>query len=124
MDLPWGDEEYDPCTFDMVTIAGTTHFQFITTFDDGGGFHVQTNFKSMGTGLGAPSLYTYTVKDDLLYSSQAVNPGATIRQEMDLMILGPRSVDNYIKHMIFKMTINNNGVPTASFDRSFEKCVG
>jgi len=124
MDFPWADEEDDPCTGDHVTITGTTHFLFVTTDDGSGGFHVVTNDWSSGTGLGAPSLFTYKVKYELLYNSQSVPPGGIIHQHMDLMILGPGSVDNYIKHMDFSVRLDPNGVPTATMDNSFEKCVG
>jgi len=123
-DIFWGDVEQNPCTGDMVTIAGKTHFLLVTTLDDGGGGHISSRTNSTGTGVGAPSLFTYNVKEQFSESSQAVNPGATIRDEYDLLILGPRSIDNYIKHMVFKYTIDNNGVPTATFENTFEKCAG
>lgn len=40
------------------------------------------------------------------------------------LILGPKSVDNYIRHMVFRLHQDANGVVTASFDRMFTKCVG
>lgn len=123
-DIPWADEEQNPCNGDMVTISGVTHFLFVTTLDDGGGYHLSSRTNSTGTGVGTPSLFTYKVKDDFAYSEQTSVPGTTIRQEMDLLILAPRSIDNYIKHMIFKLTINALGIPTASFDNTTTKCVG
>lgn len=123
-DFPWADEEDDPCTGDHVTISGTTHFLFVTTDDGNGGFHLVTNSWSSGTGLGAPSLYTYKVKYDVLYNSQSIPPGGIVHQHMDLMILGPRSVDNYIKHMDFMVKLDTNGIPTADRENNFEKCVG
>ena len=126
MDVPWPPhEDQNPCTGDLVTITGSTHFLFVTTSDGSGGFHVDTRANSFGTGVGFPSLYTYNVKDQTQYSSQSTSGGgATITQEQDVMILGPRSVDNYLRHLVFKLTINANGVPTASFENSSTKCVG
>jgi hypothetical protein len=123
-DVPWAFEEQNPCNGDMVTSTGSSHFLFVTTFDDGGGYHLSSRVNSTGTGIGFPSGITYSVKDDFSYSEQTAVPGTSVRQEWDVMILGPRSIDNYIRHMIFKLTINNNGIPTASFDRTFTKCVG
>ena len=105
-------------------INGTTHFLFVTTDDGSGGFHLVTNDWSSGTGLGVPSLFTYKVKYELLYNSQSVPAGGIAHQHMDLLILGPRSVDNYIKHMDFMIRIDTNGVPIADMENSFEKCVG
>jgi len=124
MDLPWTAMDQDSCTGDVVAISGVSHFLLITTDDGSGGFHLSSRVNSTGTGLGAPSGFIYNAKDDFTYSSMSTIPGATIRQEEDVMILGPASVDNYIHHMIFKLTIDANGVPTASFDRSYTKCVG
>lgn len=124
LDVPWADVEQDPCTGDMVTISGVSHFLLVTTDDGSGGFHLSSTVNSTGTGLGFPSTFVYNVKDDFSYSSQSTTAGATILQEEDIMILGPRSIDNYIHHAIFKLTIDANGVPTASFDRSYTKCVG
>src|SRR6266480_2393452 len=81
MDLFWGDEEQDPCTGpattgDMVTIQGSTHFLFVTTFDDNGGFHVYTRANSRGTGMGVPSLLTYSVKEDTKETMQSNSGGA------------------------------------------------
>lgn len=124
MDVPWADEEDDPCTGDHVIINGVTHFLFVTTATDNGNFHVVTNDWSDGTGLGAPSLFTYKVKYDLLYNSQEVPPGGIVHQHMDLMILGPRSVDNYIQSMDFMVKLDTNGIPTVSRESSSTKCVG
>lgn len=124
MDFPWADEEDDPCTGDHVTITGTTHFLFVTTDDGSGGFHLVTNDWSDGTGLGFPSLFTYKVKYELLYNSQSVPAGGIAHQHMDLMILGPRSVDNYIKSMDFMVKLDTNGIPTVDRESSSTKCVG
>jgi hypothetical protein len=124
MDIPWDSEEADPCTGDMVTISGVTHFLFVTTDDGSGGFHLSSRVNSTGTGLGAPSGFTYNVKDDFSYMEQDMTPGTTARQVDDAYVLGPRSVDNYIRHMVFKLTINALGVPTVTFDNSSTKCVG
>lgn len=124
-DVPWADVEQNPCNNDMVTIQGSTHFLFDFVFDDNGGYHISTRSNSRGTGVGFPSTQTYKVKKEFTYSEQ--NPEGeqfTIRQEERLLILAPKSVDNYIRHMVFKLTLNANGVPTASFERSYTKCAG
>jgi len=124
MDLPWDTVEPDPCNHDMVTVSGVTHFLFITTDDGSGGFHLSSRVNSTGSGVGFPSGFTYMVKDDFSYMEQDMTPGTTARQVDDAYILGPRSVDNYIRHMVFKMTINALGVPTVTFDNTSTKCVG
>ena len=124
LDMPWNTVEPDPCTNDMVTVSGVSHFLLVTTDDGSGGYHLSSRVNSTGSGLGAPSGFTYSVKDNFSYMEQDMTPGTTARQVDDAYILGPRSVDNYIRHMVFKMTINALGVPTVTFDNTSTKCVG
>jgi hypothetical protein len=124
-DVPWADVEQNPCTGDMVTIQGTTHFIFNTSFDGNTGYHLNTQSKSKGTGTGAPSLYTYKVSEDFMYhENNPEGPQFEQTQVEHLLILGPKSVDNYIKHMEFKMVGNGNGEIVVSRDRTWTKCVG
>lgn len=124
-DVPWAQEEENPCTGDLVTMQGTTHYLFNVVANENGGYHLYTRSNSKGTGLGAPSGYTYKVSEEFAYSEQ--NPQGeqfTLHQVERLLILAPKSVDNYIRHMVFKLTVNANGVPTASFERAFTECRG
>ena len=124
MDIPWDTVEPDPCTNDMVTISGVSHFLLTTTDDGSGGYHLSSRVNSTGSGLGFPGGFTYSVKDDFSYMEQDAIPGSTVRQVEDVLILGPRSVDNYYRHQVFKITINALGVPTVTFDNTSTKCVG
>ena len=125
MDVPWNDEEQNPCNGDIVSISGVSHFLFITTENTvGGTYHLSTRRNSDGTGVGFPSLGTYNVMEEFSYMEQDAIPSSTIRQVDDLTILAPKSADNYIKHQVMKITINGNGVPTVSRDSTWTKCVG
>jgi hypothetical protein len=124
-DVLWAVEEENPCNGDMVTAQGSTHYVFGFLFDDTGGSHISTRVNSKGSGIGLPSGSSYRVSDESTYSEQ--NPEGdqfTIRQERMVRMLGDRQVDNYTRHMVFKLTQNANGVPTASFERSWTKCDG
>jgi len=124
-DVPWADVEQNPCTGDWVTITGSTHFLYNTSFDGNTGYHLDTRSNSKGTGTGAPSLYTYKVSEQFMYhENNPEGPQFEQTQVEDLLILGPRSVDNYIKHMEFKLVGTPAGDVTASRDRSWTKCAG
>jgi hypothetical protein len=124
-DVPWSDVEQDPCTGDWVTIQGSTHFLYNTSFDGNTGYHLYTRSNHTGTGTGAPSGYIYKVMDEFFYhENNPTGPQFEQTQGDDLHILGPKSVDNYIKHMEFKLVMNGVGNVTASRDRSWTKCVG
>ena len=57
-------------------------------------------------------------------SQQTNGAGFTWRDERDVQMLGPRSVDNYMMHFVFKYTQNANGIPTVVFEKPTTKCVG
>jgi hypothetical protein len=124
-DIPWAIEEENPCNHDIVTTSGSIHVLFGVVANENGGYHLSMRFNSKGTGIGLPSGFTYKVSDEFTYSEQ--NPEGdqfTIRQEQQVLILGPRQVDNYVRHMVFKVTNNANGAPAADFVQSWTHCVG
>jgi hypothetical protein len=124
-DVPWAIEEQNPCNGDNVVTEGSTHFLMHFGFNDDGTYHIDELSSSKGTGIGVPSLGTYKVSEQFNYSEQ--NPSGdqfVVRQEERLLILAPKSADNYIRHMIFKFSADQNGVPTVDFESSFTKCVG
>jgi hypothetical protein len=124
-DVPWAIEEQNPCSGDMVTTTGLTHFLIHSSFDGNTGYHLDTRTNSKGTGVGIPSLGTYKVSEQFSYSEEnPEGPQFVIRQEERLIILAPKSTDNYIRHMIFKMSADQNGIPQVDFESSFTKCVG
>jgi len=123
-DVPWDEVQQNPCTGDMVTITGNAHIIFHNVLDGSGGGHISTDTDIRGTGFGFPSGYTYTAKDWFTDSQQTNNSEFTWRDERDVMILGPRSVDNYIMHFVFKYTQNASGVPTVVMEKPTTRCVG
>ena len=127
-DLPWDGPPVvpDPCNSDVVTITdGSTHFVFGSTSNING-IHLSISASSRGTGTGVePDFLVYKVSDQTNDSFQdPVGLQSTLLDEERFLILAPQSVDNYIMHMVFKLTVNPNGDPTASFDHSFTECVG
>jgi hypothetical protein len=124
-DVAWADEHENPCNGDNVIIQGTTHYLFNFVFDDTGGYHLYTRANSKGTGTGVPSLGTYKVSEQFYYKEQ--NPEGeqfTVSSVEQLLILAPRSEDNYIRETRVKVTANANGVPTATQDTVVTRCVG
>ena len=125
-DIPWDIAMDDPCNGDFVTVTGgSTHFVFGSTFNTSG-IHLSMSVSSRGTGTGLPpDSFVYKVSDQTNDSVQEpVGPQFTMLDEERFLILAPKSEDNYIFHMVFKLTMNANGMPTASVDRSFTECVG
>lgn len=122
-DVPWADSEQDPCTGDMVSITGLTHFKFYTEFEENGDFKLKTEANSKGNGVGAPSMFMYKVKDETSYNEQDhVAKGSTIEQKMKIEIDGPRHVDDYEHEMSFKIHLDATGVPTAEMDKTKTEC--
>src|SRR6266540_6268218 len=123
-DVPWTDEHDNPCNGDHVIITGSTHYLFNFVFNDDGTYHLYTRANSTGTGVGT-SLGTYKVSENFYYTEQ--NPSGqqfTVSSEEQLLIMAPKPEDNYIRHTSLKIGTNANGVPTASRDTAWSKCVG
>jgi hypothetical protein len=124
-DFPWPAEERNPCNGDLVTVTGSTHVVFSSMVDNSNGLHWSVHFSSRGTGVGAPSLLNYTVSEQTTDSQQdPEGEQSTQLLEERLLVKTSKPALNYLRHTVFKLTINANGVPTAFFDRSFNKCGG
>ena len=124
-DIPWTMDEPNPCNNDIVSTTGSTHLVFGSSFDGNGGVHLSIKFSSRGSGVGAPSLLAYEIKDQDNNSDQdASGPQATILAEEQLMVTAAKPALNYIRHTVFKITFNAEGIPTAMVDNMFNKCGG
>jgi hypothetical protein len=131
-DFPWTSPEENPCNGDAVAVTGSTHIVFTSmfnstggSFDDGANLHWSVNMSSRGSGVGAPSLINYTVSEQTTDSQQdPEGDQSTQLLEERLLVKASNPRMNYLRHTLFKLTINANGVPTAWFDRSFNKCDG
>lgn len=123
-DIPWAVTEPNPCNDDVVTSDGTAHFVFGSTVDNSGGTHLSTQFSFRGSGTGAPSLLAYTLSEQQSTSEQQSVPQDSWLEEEIVIVKPPRPELTYMRHMVFKFTMNATGIPTASFERSFNKCGG
>src|SRR5439155_7613376 len=132
-DIPWTMDEENPCNHDVVATTGTTHVVFGSSVDNSGGssdplsggFHVSISFSSHGSGTGAASLLAYKINDQTNEPDQdPEGPQATEVFEEQLLVNAAKSELNYIRHTLFKITFNAEGIPTAFFDNSFTKCAG
>ena len=124
-DFPWSRDEPNPCNGDVVSTTGSSHIVFGSTLDNSGGTHLTFSISSRGSGVGAPSLMPYTINDQTSESDQDPDgPQVTDHFEERLLVSAPKSALNYIRHTVFKITVNADGVPTALFDNTWTKCAG
>ncbi|PYO06436.1 MAG: hypothetical protein DMD30_12660 [Gemmatimonadetes bacterium] len=128
-DDPWLIATENPCNGEQV--IGNVVFGSSVDNSGGssdplsGGFHVSISFSSHGSGTGAPSLLAYKINDQTNESDQdPEGPQATEVFEEQLLVNAAKSELNYIRHTLFKITFNAEGIPTAFFDNSFTKCAG
>ena len=126
MDVPWAPDLIQNCDGDPLVVTGTTHVIMTETTDSNGGFHRSWRFISKGTGTAPPSVVAEYKIDEQTSDDQNVQfPQGTYTNEQRLLVLAPAGEDNFIYHRITKFTFPaNGGMPTASFDRSYVKCVG
>ena len=123
LDVPFPpDMEPNPCNGDVVTSDGTAHFVFATTFDNTGGSHVSTQFSYRGKGVGVPSGFDYTLNE--VQSTSEQQPGSAISwvEENRVIVKPPVQELTYMRHIVFKFTMNATGVPTVFVERIYTKC--
>lgn len=122
-DVPTLNEEPNPCApLEVVTSNGTAHFVIGSTIDNTGGIHLSTKFSFRGSGMGAPSLLPYTLNEQQSTSVQAPGSAVTWLEEWRVIVKPPKPELTYIRHIVFKFTMNATGIPTVFFERSFTKC--
>jgi hypothetical protein len=126
-DVPFTVEEVNPCAppttpIETVTSEGTAHFVIGSTTDNTGGIHLSTEFTFRGTGMGAPSLLPYTLNEQQSTSEQEPGSAITWTEEWRVIVKPPKPELTYMRHIMFKWTMNATGIPTASFDRMYTKC--
>ena len=115
--------EPNPCNDDVVTSEGTAHFVFGSTTDNTGGEHLSTQFSFRGTGEGLPpESLDYTLNEQQSTSEQMPGSATTWLEEWRVIVKPPKPELTYIRHIVFKITINANGMRTAAFERTFTKC--
>jgi hypothetical protein len=111
------------CNGDVVALTGESHVVFSITANDAGSFYVRTQTNSSTRGLGFPSGMTYQGKQestDLLYAKH----GVTSMLVETIKVKGRNPHDDFLFHSVFKLTIDENGVPNAWPDHAFVKCGG
>jgi hypothetical protein len=116
-----------PCTGELVVVTGTIHTTFRTTESSSGNVSVTTTSNTQGvTGTGAPSGAKYTLAETQM-SSFSVAKGSTSTNIISFRFLRSGETglpDDFTLHTRFHLTVNANGVPTATVDQFSATCDG
>ena len=126
-DDPWLIATENPCNGEQVIGNGSTHIVMGSQFDNTGGLHVSIERSSSGSGVGDVSGPGYTVSEQTTNSDKSllVPEQFTWFDEDRLLINAPKSVDNFIMHVVWKVAITPpDFVPTISPNQFFMECVG
>jgi hypothetical protein len=103
----------NPCTGELVTLEGTTHFLFSTTVDQGGGEHFVSESNTSGTGTGASGA-TYAFSTRGMFIETPDNGpvfGFTTQSTFRVTRLGGGSTaDDFIVTTLFKGMVVNDEV--------------
>ncbi|HUQ19976.1 MAG TPA: hypothetical protein VM099_10225 [Gemmatimonadaceae bacterium] len=123
-DVPWASSETNPCNGDQVDISGASHWIIQTGFDNNGGYHYSANV--IAKGLGQSLTKQYKISEHFKYVEQTpdLTDGFVIRQRGVLKVDGPGTADDYYTVVVFKTTVNANGVPTVFVDKTETNCTG
>ena len=122
-DVPWSSSDTHPCTGDVISITGSSHWVIHTGFDNNGALHYSANIVSKGQGVGT-STKVYKINEHFKDVEQV--PGNytsyVIREAMRLKVDGPGTADDYYKTTINKIVVNSNGEPTVTVDSESNSC--
>jgi hypothetical protein len=122
-DVPWASTDNHPCTGDVISISGSSHWVIHTGFDNNGALHYSANIVSKGEGLGTSSK-VYKINEHFKDVEQV--PGNytsyVIREAMRLKVDGPGTADDYYKTTTVKITVASTGEPTVMVDSESNSC--
>lgn len=118
--------QINPCTpGDIVNLSGDIHTVIRVDADAQGGYHAIMQLNSQFSGASIVTGLKYInseTKEDEWY---ARDPFPVIHTNTyDFELLSSSGFDNYVLHMTMHVTINSNGVPTATVDKFWMDCKG
>jgi hypothetical protein len=121
-DVSWTTRHYNPCNGDSVDITANSHWIIKTGFDNAGGFHYSANVIAKGNGASPSKAYKINEQFKYVENDVANSDGYVIRQRGTLKVDGPGTADDFYEVVVFKTTVNNNGVPTAFLEATSSQC--
>jgi hypothetical protein len=115
----------NPCNGDGVELVGTLHVVIHSTTATSGNQHIYSDFTSSYSGVGTPSALSYNASTRTL-EDFTTNAGFPIVYFVyqDIQLQSQTSADNWTVKVGFKITINANGIPTATIDNFSNTCNG
>ena len=123
-DFPYSWTGPNPCNGDVLTLTGTSHIITHATLN-GNGAHIDEHFMSDGTGQGAPpSFKEYSGSADDRYQSNMLTITTVLNEDHRMLVRGPTRADDFFFHTVYHITVNANGVPTATVDKYDARCKG
>jgi hypothetical protein len=109
---------------EAIHLNGTLLAQFSTTESSGGNIEVGFHFNPQGiTGVGLTSGATYHATGVTLGTTTIRAGGISDTFVNSFKIIGEGSAQNFLETDVFHLTMNANGVVTATVDRSTIRCV-
>lgn len=120
------DNPCAPPLGEPVAVSGAIHIVITTTLDGAGGYHTTINSNEAFSGQGLVSGTTYRGTNMHEYSFYAGAPFPVVNtNDMSTSLISQGgSTQNYQFSYDIHVTINSNGVPTASVDNLRMKCTG
>lgn len=109
---------------EAIHLNGTLLAQFSTTESSGGNIEVGFHFNPQRiTGVGLTSGATYHATGVTLGTTTIRAGGISDTFVNSFKIIGEGSAQNFLETDVFHLTMNANGVVTATVDRSTIRCV-
>jgi hypothetical protein len=124
-DVPFTYVGPNPCNGEGVIMDGTAHYVMHTTLNTTGltpGFHMENHVQWRADGTDVAQTKRYSGLQETNEIIEVPDPTATTLTETDLHINGAQRTDDFIMHLVAKITFNANGDPTAMFDKPTTRC--
>lgn len=117
----------NPCyPIDVINLNGDIHIVITYTGDNKGGYHMSSSLNYQG--VSGQSITTQTLYQSSTITNNNFNmnpPFPSTYSNIDSWsLISQGGTDNFIMHSTFHVTMNANGVPTATVDNFSAQCNG
>jgi hypothetical protein len=122
LQLPLEATLVNPCTGELIAFSGTIHFLIHATATPSGNFHttVHQNLQNV-SGTGEQSGDTFHLQ---LGSTQVLTVAAGVETTtiQNIRVIGPGPDNNFNLHQTMHLTVNANGMATATVEHLSTSC--
>ena len=122
--FPISRVDTNPCTGETIPVTGTLHVDVVTNASTSGNFLVHESDKESVTGTALQTGASYVGETEAVFD-YTVAAGSTYTHDLTVLMIRQGETlpaDDYYVHTLMHMTVDANGVPTATVDNPTLTC--